>query len=476
MDTCGTGGDGQHSFNISTAAALVLAAAGQPVAKHGNRAVSSRAGSADVLEALGVKIDLGPEANGKLLDELGICFLFAPRYHPAMKAVMPVRQALGTRTLFNLIGPLSNPLRPYAQVLGVYSEALLEPIAQALLDMGCERAFVVHGAGMDELALHGTSRIIAVEGGGLRGLEVNPEALGLAPARRGRPHRRHGGRERHPPARGAGRPRSRAASAGGGTQRRGGPGADRRRGRLGRRRAAGPGVDGRGRAPAPARALGRSQPGPEMSESVLQRILAVKREELAEAKRERPLASFAAELAPSARDFRAALAAPGRRYVLEVKKASPSRGAIQPDLDLDELLALYDRYADCISVLTDLRFFGGSAEDLRRARAVTARPLLRKDFTIDPYQVAEARWLGADAVLLIVAALAQTQLVELRAGRARAGHGRLGGGARRGRAGARPGGGRRSGRHQQPRPERPCARTWPPPSASRRACPRACCA
>jgi indole-3-glycerol phosphate synthase/phosphoribosylanthranilate isomerase len=152
-----------------------------------------------------------------------------------------------------------------------------------------------------------------------------------------------------------------------------------------------------------------------MSESVLQRILAAKREEVAEAKRERPLGSFAAELAPSARDFRGALAAPGRRHVLEVKKASPSRGVICPDLDLDELLALYERYADCISVLTDERFFGGSAEDLRRARDVTSRPLLRKDFTVDPYQVAEARWLGADAVLLIVAALAQTQLVELRA-------------------------------------------------------------
>ncbi len=158
-----------------------------------------------------------------------------------------------------------------------------------------------------------------------------------------------------------------------------------------------------------------------MSESVLQRILAAKREELAIAKRERPLSSFAAELAPSTRDFRAALAAPGRRYILEVKKASPSRGAIRPDLDLDELLALYERHADCISVLTDERFFGGSAEDLRRARALTTRPLLRKDFTIDPYQVTESRWLGADAVLLIVAALEQAQLVELRAAAAELG-------------------------------------------------------
>jgi len=151
-----------------------------------------------------------------------------------------------------------------------------------------------------------------------------------------------------------------------------------------------------------------------VSESVLTRILAVKGEEVAAAKRERPLGSFAGELAPSVRDFRAALAAPGRRHILEVKTASPSRGPIRPDLDLDELLALYERYADCISVLTDERFFGGSAEHLRRAAALTTRPLLRKDFTIDPYQVAEARWLGADAVLLIVAALSQPQLAELR--------------------------------------------------------------
>ena len=182
IDTCGTGGDGHHSINISTAAALVLAAAGLAVAKHGNRAVSSRAGSADVLEALGVKIDLGPQANGKLLDEFGICFLFAPRYHPAMKHVMPVRRTLATRTLFNLIGPLGNPARPGIQVLGVYSEDLLEPMAQALLDLGLERAFVVHGSGMDELALHGPSRIMAVAGGGLRSLEVDPESLGVEPA------------------------------------------------------------------------------------------------------------------------------------------------------------------------------------------------------------------------------------------------------------------------------------------------------
>lgn len=179
MDTCGTGGDGFHSINISTGAALLLAAAGIAIAKHGNRAVSSRAGSADVLEALGVKLDLEPESNATLLDEVGIAFLFAPRYHQAMKHVMPVRQALGTRTLFNLIGPLSNPARPTMQILGVFSEDLLEPMARALLDMGSERAFVVHGSGLDEIALHGPTQVMAVEGGGLRALEIDPQALGI---------------------------------------------------------------------------------------------------------------------------------------------------------------------------------------------------------------------------------------------------------------------------------------------------------
>jgi len=146
--------------------------------------------------------------------------------------------------------------------------------------------------------------------------------------------------------------------------------------------------------------------------SVLNRILEAKREEVAEAKAERP--SFAGELVPSDRDFRAALAAPGRRFILEVKKASPSRGPIRPDLRLAELLPIYDRHADAVSVLTDSKFFGGSGEDLRRARRITSRPLLRKDFIVDAWQIDEARHLGADAVLLIAAALGSEELREFR--------------------------------------------------------------
>ncbi len=181
LDTCGTGGDGSGSINISTAAAIALAASGVAVAKHGNRAISSKSGSADVLEALGVKLDLEPASNEKLLDELGIAFLFAPRYHRAMKEVMPVRQALATKTIFNLIGPLSNPARPTAQVVGVSNESLLEPIAGALVGMGLERAMVVHGAGMDEFALHGTSRFMIVDRDSIKSDTLEPGDLGLQP-------------------------------------------------------------------------------------------------------------------------------------------------------------------------------------------------------------------------------------------------------------------------------------------------------
>lgn len=182
LDTCGTGGDGCHTINISTGAAMVLAAAGIAVAKHGNRAVSSRAGSADVLEALGIPLDLGPKASETLLDEVGIAFLFAPRYHVAMKNVMPVRQALKTRTIFNLIGPLSNPARPTAQVVGVFKEDLLEPMAMALDAMGIQRAFVVHGSGMDEICLHGPTTVVALSSGELSWMKIDPVALGIEPA------------------------------------------------------------------------------------------------------------------------------------------------------------------------------------------------------------------------------------------------------------------------------------------------------
>ena len=186
VDTCGTGGDGAHTLNISTGAALVVAACGVSVAKHGNRSVSSRCGSADVLEALGVPLELEPEKLGALLDAVGFAFLFAPRLHPAMRAVMPVRRVLGVRTVFNLLGPLANPAGVKRQVVGVYSAAVMPLVAGALAELGAEHAWVVHGEdGLDELSVCAPTRVIEVRAGKITGeLVVDPSKLGIPRAAR----------------------------------------------------------------------------------------------------------------------------------------------------------------------------------------------------------------------------------------------------------------------------------------------------
>jgi anthranilate phosphoribosyltransferase len=183
VDTCGTGGDASGSFNISTAAALVAAAAGAKVAKHGNRAVTSKCGSADVLEALGIPVQLAPEAAVAALREHGFCFLLAPNHHPAMRAVMPVRRALGVRTVFNVLGPLLNPAGARRQVMGVYSARLVPLVAEAMALLGAEHAMVVHGDhGLDELAVSGPSEVAEVRDGVVTQYEVIPEQYGLARA------------------------------------------------------------------------------------------------------------------------------------------------------------------------------------------------------------------------------------------------------------------------------------------------------
>lgn len=180
VDTCGTGGDSQHTFNVSTATAIVAAAMGIPVAKHGNRAVSSRCGSADVLEELGVKIDLEAEAIGELIDRVGIGFLFAPAHHPAMKNVGPVRKELGVRTVFNLLGPLTNPAPVRRQLVGVFRSDLTEKVARAFQALGSEKVFVVHGAdGTDEVSVTGETIVSVLENGGVRTTVFRPEDAGV---------------------------------------------------------------------------------------------------------------------------------------------------------------------------------------------------------------------------------------------------------------------------------------------------------
>jgi anthranilate phosphoribosyltransferase len=178
-DSCGTGGDGSGSINVSTAAAFVAAACGLPVAKHGNRSVTSRCGSADVLERLGARIDVPADVSRRALDAAGVCFLFAPRYHPGLRHAGPVRRTLRVRTIMNILGPCVNPAEPQVQLLGVFEPRLVEPVARTLAALGVASALVVHGAGLDEVAMHGETEAARVRDGKIERLTLTPELAGL---------------------------------------------------------------------------------------------------------------------------------------------------------------------------------------------------------------------------------------------------------------------------------------------------------
>lgn len=181
IDVCGTGGDGHHTLNVSTAVSLVVAACGVPVAKHGNRAASSKAGAADTLEALGLDLERAAETAEETLSDLGICFLFAARHHPAMGRIMPIRKAIGRRTIFNLMGPLANPAKVTRQLVGIARPAYVPIYAEALMHLGSEHSFVISGdEGLDELSLAGGNEVAEIKGGELAMRRVSPEDAGLA--------------------------------------------------------------------------------------------------------------------------------------------------------------------------------------------------------------------------------------------------------------------------------------------------------
>jgi anthranilate phosphoribosyltransferase len=182
IDVCGTGGDGQGTYNISTAVTLVLAALGVKVAKHGNRALSSKSGGADVLAALGVEVDVPPERQALILERAGCMFLFAPTYHAALRHAAGPRSELGVRTIFNLLGPMANPAGVRRQLIGVFSPEWAEPMAEALAGLGAERLWIVHGQGLDELTLAGENLVVSLEEGTLRRFTLRAEDAGLAPA------------------------------------------------------------------------------------------------------------------------------------------------------------------------------------------------------------------------------------------------------------------------------------------------------
>lgn len=422
IDVCGTGGDGLGSFNVSTCVAFVVAASGQSIAKHGNRAVSSRCGSFDVLEALEVPFAEDAESTRAMLEAHGLAFLFAPSFHPALKRLAPLRRNLGFRTVLNALGPLLNPVGVRRQLIGVYSDHLLVPMAEALGRLGADRALIVRGEdGSDEISISAATRMAFLDRGRIEVSQIEPEDFGLARA----PVTTIAGGDPRENAE-----RLRFALSGEPSPCRdivllnaaaalmvGGKAVDIREGLW----IAAEAIDS-GRARTLLKEMARRNASSVSNKSnanvamssipFLDEIAALTRERVARARQVLPFEELEARArrARTPLNFRARLeSSPRPRILAEVKTKSPSQGVILEDGDPVAIARDYAHAgAAAISVLTEPHRFGGRIENLMRIRAeLPEMPLLMKDFVLDPYQIFEARVTGADAVLLIVSLLGE---------------------------------------------------------------------
>ena len=378
VEIVGTGGDEANTFNISTTSGFIISAAGIPVAKHGNRSVSSKCGAADLIEALGAKLELNGEQNEAVLNKANMCFMFAPVYHQAMKYAGPVRKALGVRTVFNILGPLANPAGATVELMGVYDKSLVEPLARVLANLGVKRGAVVHGFdGLDEITATNKTYVCEINNGTFTSYEFNPKEYGFEYADK--------------------------------TELEGG--------------------DAIVNAEITRRVLGGEQGG-KRTAVLLNAGMAIYlakdgitlAEGIEEAKNMidsgKALATMEAALAlPSDTGFpfEAALRQQDFNFICEVKKASPSKGIIAEHFPYLDIAKEYEvAGAAAISVLTEPDFFKGDKKYLQEIASTVKIPVLRKDFIIDEYQIYQAKVWGASAILLICACLDVPTLTKFR--------------------------------------------------------------
>ena len=420
VDTCGTGGDGQNTFNISTASAIVAAAAGVKIAKHGNKSISSKSGSSDLLEFSGINIDLDEEQAQKCFDDNGITFMFAPKYHKAMKNVANVRKSIKTRTIFNVLGPLSNPANAKYQILGVYDKKLILPIAKVIKGLGIKRAMVVHSEeGLDEISCEKDTYIAEVNENEISEYTINPKEFGLEILSL-ESLKVDSVEESYKIFMNMLENKDETAvnivslNAGAAIY------------ISGIKENLKEGIEFAkeliisGKAQKKFEDLKKSMPEKLNTPKILEEILENKAKEVTDRKNKMTVQDLKeiTYMYSLKRDFKGALINKISKnkpaVIAEIKRASPSLGELNMNIIPAKVAADFEAMgAACLSVLTDAKYFKGSGAILEMAKKGCGLPVLRKDFIIDEYQIDESVTMGADCILLIVSALDKTLLKNL---------------------------------------------------------------
>ena len=420
VDTCGTGGDGQNTFNVSTASAIIASAAGVKIAKHGNKSISSKSGSADLLEYAGINIDLSEEQSQKCFEDNGITFMFAPKYHLAMKNVAKVRRSIKTRTIFNVLGPLSNPANAKFQVLGVYDKELVRPIAEVAKQLGIKRALVVHSQeGLDEISCEKDTFVAELDNDQIKEYKINPKDFGLKPCSLDSLKVKNVEESYKIFLEMLENKNIEAVNIiclnAGAAIYVSGIKSSLKESILYAKE-----IIESGEGLKKFNAIKKSMPEKIQTPKILEEILENKEKEVSERKLKIPLEDLVEidYMKSFRRKFKQALLQKidqnKAAVIAEIKRASPSLGEINMNIMPAKVASDFEEMgAACLSVLTDAKYFKGSGAILEMAKKGCNLPILRKDFIIDEYQIDESIVMGADCILLIAAALDKNLMEKL---------------------------------------------------------------